>query len=353
MKKFNFFQILIALGFLCAGKINAQPTIFFQPNYQGVITSDVVNYALNQHFGGGDNTYKNPNRGKAFIPAFGTGVTEIGAHAFWYCSLMVLTSLPATVTKIDGQAFGSCSTIRLTSLPEGLTEIHNAAFEYCYGLTTLTIPSRVTTVHNDAFLACTGLTTVTFTSGYTNTLTIRPKAFASCSKLTKVTLPTMVISIGNEAFRNCSSLLEVHIAATTPPTLGTTPFLNIPSICRLCVVDNAAVAAYSNSPWISTFGSRISACYIGIEEYIPNNTVSIYPNPSTSEFTVSFELEKSCNMQILLCDVLGSELMEIYDGFATVGTFTKTVNTENLTKGVYFLKILIDGNSTVEKIIVE
>ena len=84
-----------------------------------------------------------------------------------------------------------------------------------------------------------------------------------------------------------------------------------------------------------------------------NRTVSIFPNPTTENTTVSFELEKSCNMKILLCDVLGIELANVYEGFANEGLFTETIDIGNLPKGVYFLKILIDGNYTVEKVIVE
>ena len=92
---------------------------------------------------------------------------------------------------------------------------------------------------------------------------------------------------------------------------------------------------------------------VSIEETIKNRAVNIFPNPTVSAFTVNFELEKSCNMKIMLCDILGKEIMQIYDGFATVGNFTETVNTENLTSGIYFLKIFIDGKYTIEKIVVE
>jgi len=53
-----------------------------------------------------------------------------------------------------------------------------------------------------------------------------------------------------------------------------------------------------------------------------------------------------------LCDVLGIELANVYDGFANEGFFTETIDTGHLPKGVYFLKILIGGNYTVEKIVV-
>jgi len=91
----------------------------------------------------------------------------------------------------------------------------------------------------------------------------------------------------------------------------------------------------------------------GIEEIIKNATVSIFPNPTTENATVSFELEKSCNVKIVLCDILGVEQINVYDGFANDGFFTETIDTGNLPKGVYFVKILIDGNYTVEKMILE
>ena len=92
---------------------------------------------------------------------------------------------------------------------------------------------------------------------------------------------------------------------------------------------------------------------ISISERILLKTVSIFPNPTTSDFTVSFEVLKSGNMQIILCDILGVELLQFYDGFATVGTFTKTVSTEHLPRGVYFLKVLIDGNYTDDMAVLE
>jgi len=111
----------------------------------------------------------------------------------------------------------------------------------------------------------------------------------------------------------------------------------------LCVLIDDAIIANA---------SIIIITKINIEEIIKNSTVNIFPNPTTSTFTVSFELEKSCYMKIILCDILGSKQLQIYDGFSTVGNFSQTVNTENLAKGIYFLKILIDEKYTVYKIVV-
>jgi hypothetical protein len=42
-------------------------------------------------------------------------------------------------------------------------------------------------------------------------------------------LPSTISEIQNNAFQNCYSLAEIHIQATTPPTLGTGVFSGLPS----------------------------------------------------------------------------------------------------------------------------
>jgi len=60
---------------------------------------------------------------------------------------------------------------------------------------------------------------------------------------------------------------------------------------------------------------------------------------------------------VLMLQVLQTTQMKLYlllilDNFATVGNFTKAVNTENLASGIYFLKIFVDRKYTVAKVVV-
>jgi len=93
--------------------------------------------------------------------------------------------------------------------------------------------------------------------------------------------------------------------------------------------------------------------YVGISENILISSISILPNPTSSDFVVSFDVLKAGNMQIVLTDLSGRILLEIFDGFVSEGNFSKTVSTVNLARGVYFLQIFIDGNSGVEKVVLE
>ena len=49
--------------------------------------------------------------------------------------------------------------------------------------------------------------------------------------------------------------------------------------------------------------------------------------------------------------MLGQELLEIHNGFTVEGTFTKTFSLKELPIGVYYLKIVHNGNVKVEKVI--
>jgi len=91
-----------------------------------------------------------------------------------------------------------------------------------------------------------------------------------------------------------------------------------------------------------------------IEEiFLPNEiNSSVFPNPATdAHTTVSVDLETAGNLTVTLNNMLGQELLEIHNGFTVEGTFTKTFSLKELPIGVYYLKIVHNGNVKVEKII--
>lgn len=104
------------------------------------------------------------------------------------------------------------------SLPQGLTSICAGAFSGSK-LTELHIPQGVSTIGNYAFSDC-RLTELDIPEGVT---TIGAYAFSSNS-LTKITLPSTLTKIDQYAYSSSTNLQEVHIAATTPPTLGKNVF---------------------------------------------------------------------------------------------------------------------------------
>ena len=92
---------------------------------------------------------------------------------------------------------------------------------------------------------------------------------------------------------------------------------------------------------------------ISISENINPETLTISPNPTREHFTFSFEVVKSGNLEVKLLDLSGREALLIHNDFAHEGTFSRTINTTNLSRGVYYLKVQVGKNFTVEKVVVE
>jgi len=84
---------------------------------------------------------------------------------------------------------------------------------------------------------------------------------------------------------------------------------------------------------------------------IASSTVSISPNPTVSDVTVSFDLVSSGNLTVTLSNLLGQELFEIHNDFTNAGPFSKTFSINTLPKGMYYLNIIHNGTVKVEKVI--
>ena len=240
MKKWLAFGWLVAAG-LCG---TAWAVTFTLDSTTGTITG----YA---GFSGGD----------LMIPATigDCEVKAIGANAFYNETAMTGVTIPASVTNIGAHAFGYCSSLvgvtfaedsklkaigssaffgtALTSvtIPAGVTDIGESAFEFCRdlasvtfapgnqlenianavfkksGLTSITIPASVTNIGDSVFLTCKSLSQVTFADG-SLLKAIDDIAFKGCSSLTEMTIPAGVTTIGSGTFTECSSLTNVTFA---------------------------------------------------------------------------------------------------------------------------------------------
>ena len=237
-------------------------------------------------------------------------VTSIREGAFLSCSGLTLVTIPNSVTSISNGAFIECSgliSINVASgnthyssidgvlynyvqdtliqcpgaktsitIPNSVTFIGDYAFSGCDGLTSVTIPNSVTFIGDYAFSGCDGLITLNFNAincqdfNYcpfrgTSLTTVNigdsvqriPAHFVKfCRGLTSVTIPNGVTSIGEKAFEGCSGLTSVRCLASAPPSIGSSSFSSISSICTLAV-SCVSLDAYIGSDWNTYFGGRI------------------------------------------------------------------------------------------------
>lgn len=75
-----------------------------------------------------------------------------------------------------------------------------------------------------------------------------------------------------------------------------------------------------------------------------------YPNPFNPETTIKFGIPKAGNVSLIIYDVTGREVTRLVNNKPlNAGTFNVKFEGSNLSSGIYFYKLLVDGNSVSTK----
>ena len=107
-----------------------------------------------------------------------------------------------------------------------------------------------------------------------------------------------------------------------------------------------AICSYNYNNYISPQSEEVSS----IEEATTTN-LSISPNPTNNSTTLTFEVLEAGNLNLILVDASGKEMMELYNATVELGTFTKNFTMSNLPVGVYYLRIALNNKIKMEKVI--
>ena len=76
-----------------------------------------------------------------------------------------------------------------------------------------------------------------------------------------------------------------------------------------------------------------------------------FPNPFTTQTTVTFELNRPGRVRLAVFDVLGRELQVLLDGPATPGRHTVVWDASGYPAGVYFYRLIVNGQSFTGKML--
>ena len=293
-----------------------------------------------------------------YMPTTATGVytipnqiTQICGGAFYQCASLSQVVLPNSVTWIGPGAFLECNGLtqpiynntlfaRLPvtysgsyTIPDGITTVCASSFTYTSGLTELIMPNSVTSMGNGALGSCTSLTLVTLSDALTE---IPGFTFMGCTALPTITLPASIHSIGTAAFFNCTAMDSVVVKATTPPSVNTNTFRNVPDSCLL-VVPCGTLSAYTEA-WGNYFAQMIEDCGSGdgidnlesaqVHVYVTDGCIVIAPEDGSAEISAN------------VYDMSGRLV-------ASLHTASKTPALPN---GIYVVRI---GNQTARKVVVK
>ena len=229
------------------------------------------------------------------------------------------------VTAIGFEAFRTCLDVTSINLPNSITEIKDFAFGDCRNITTMTLPESVTLIGEGAFLYCTILESINIPNQVT---TINMHVFSQCSKLTSITIPELVTSIGTYAFSNCTSLTTVSVNLDTPINIASQVFYNLDLSQMVLNVPTGSESAYNSASVWQDFGSINGT--LGSKTYESPLKLAVYPNPTSNNISISGIKQP---IDYIIYNVVGEYVLK--------GVVSKndTIKIENLTNGLYFLKL--------------
>lgn len=203
------------------------------------------------------------------------GVESIYNNTFYDCPVLKTVTIPNSVTTIGNYIFSDNHSLETVNIPNSVTSYGNGIFNYCmqlkhinfqdgiqpkddmfngcYCIDNIEIPDGTTSIGTYAFSnSC--ITTVDIPDDVTS---IGNNAFYRCEDLTKLTIPDGVTAIGTYAFYLCRALKELHIEATSPPTItNSTTFAGIPDDITIYVPEGYLTAYQQAANW-SDYASKM------------------------------------------------------------------------------------------------
>ena len=136
----------------------------------------------------------------------------------------------------------------------------------------------------------------------------------------------------NMAFHELSALGAAGVWGVTDMIFGCNLNNNI---AAFAVIDDGSVGINDN-------------------QFLNNMQLSAYPNPATSETTISFRLNTNMNnVELSIIDALGREVKLINKGNLATGLHSEVIDVTNFDAGIYFYTIKGNGNRITKKFIVK
>ncbi|WP_282122299.1 leucine-rich repeat domain-containing protein [Algibacter mikhailovii] len=250
--------------------------------------------------------------------------------------------IPNTVTSIGANAFDGCFSMNSLKIGNSVASIGTFAFQSCTSLTTIDLPGSLQIIANNAFQYCTSLLSVIIPNSVE---TIGDSAFYGCDDLASISIGNSVTAIGENAFGyqlSNSTLTSVNCSIPSPLIINPNVFSNrVLGSCSLNV-SVGSLSAYENADVWKDFNPINGT--LSNENIDIIDELKIYPNPTQNVLFI--EVRNVNNAKIEVYDMLGKAQLNqlLYDG-------VNTLNTEELSRGIYLFRLISDEGTISRKIV--
>ncbi|MGB3074758.1 MAG: T9SS type A sorting domain-containing protein, partial [Chitinophagales bacterium] len=118
-------------------------------------------------------------------------------------------------------------------------------------------------------------------------------------------------------------------------------------IKSVCSNDPKTTSAWSPKQFFTTLPLKIT------NENAAATSLEIYPNPSSGNTTLHFNLTQSSQVSIKIFDVNGKEISKVLNSSFEAGDHSQQINTASFSKGIYLVQMISGNGIQNQKLIVQ
>ncbi|MBL4654206.1 MAG: T9SS type A sorting domain-containing protein, partial [Bacteroidia bacterium] len=94
--------------------------------------------------------------------------------------------------------------------------------------------------------------------------------------------------------------------------------------------------------------------FVAIEENkLETNSVTVFPNPANEIINIEYGVDKSGLVKIEIYNLTGKKIAQLLSENKTPGNYNKKFTLQDLSSGLYFLKIAVNESSTIKNVFIK
>jgi hypothetical protein len=325
-------------------------------------TSNITNLnGLNVLTSIGGSLYIEMNNGLTSLSGLDNISSVAGSMGIQYNPLLVnLTGLGNLITIGEGLNLESNTALASLTGLEKLTSIggnfslYENAITSMTGLQSLTYAGRLGIANNNALSTLNGLESLT-TIGSDLIITWNG-TLASLAGLEDLNAIDGEIQIhDNSLLTSLSGLDSLDASTVTSMAIVNNYSLStcsIESVCNYLENHYGDFTVFSNAPGCDSHEEVVEACGFGLDEHTGGNRFSIFPNPASDQFTVTFTLEHPAHVNMEIYNRLGQIIAVILNESLVEGRHEVQWKDSRLPSGIYCYRFTEGRQSSIGKIVV-
>jgi Leucine-rich repeat (LRR) protein len=220
----------------------------------------------------------------------------------------------------------------------------------CESVNTLNLIIDYATIVYDTISICNGASYGVINSVYTNAGDYIDSTLNSNGCVSVIYTHLTIELALNSSITQVGSLLESTVSGGVGSytylwnNLATTPDITISSTGSYWLIIMDSLLCPIDTAYYEVINLPTDMSEIGI------NNLSIYPNPSKDVFNINFTSAQEQNLKVRVLNIIGEEfIIENLQEF--IGKYTKQIDLNNNSKGIYFLEITTNNGVINKKLI--